>query len=231
MNGKHRTRTAVAFLGCVLTATTACAAATPPGGDAAHPAGTPAPSPEGPASSGAPGPGPGTPAPGPGDPAIAGPPSVGPSPSRPSGTSGQQDLAALAGRVEGYLRQRFPGQYAGVVLDVRGRQVIVYRRPSAALDAALRREFPGAPLRPRDAAHSARELDKIARRVTADVPYWAARGITITSIAVLPDGAAVEVGTSDVAKATRELPKRYGRAPLKIIGATPTLLTPPTATG
>ncbi|MFC4532514.1 hypothetical protein [Sphaerisporangium dianthi] len=239
MDQRHRMGAAAVLFGCTVTAILACAAPPPSAGDTPRPAETPASGQDASRPGGAPAPEAGGAVPGTGGPAAPGtgapaPGTEGPGPSTGGpvpGTDGQERLAALAGQVEDYLRRRFPGHFASVVLDVPHHTVIVYRRPSARLDAALGHRFPKQPIRPRDAAHSARELDAIARRVTGDVRYWQARGVTITTIAVRPDGSAVEVGTTDVAKAARELPKRYGRAPLKFVKSTPTLVTPPTATG
>ncbi|WP_371786577.1 hypothetical protein [Streptosporangium subroseum] len=139
---------------------------------------------------------------------------------------GQVELGATAGTVGDYLRQDFPDHYAGMTLDSEKPTVIVYRRPSSELDAALREKFRDVPIELRDAPHSARELDAIARRVTGDIGYWEGQGISITSIVALTDGSAVEVGTREVAKATVELPKRYGRAPIEITEINPMLLTP-----
>ncbi|MET8157416.1 hypothetical protein ABZT47_13645 [Sphaerisporangium sp. NPDC005289] len=230
MNQTRRMGTAIVLLGCTVTAVLACTAPTPSDGDTPPPSTSP------------PTPGQGA-SPSTNDPPAgqdttdrANGPVLNQGTSRPPGgpapgPGGQERLAALAAQVEDFLRRRFPGEFAGVVLDVPGHAVIVYRRPSAKLDAALRDRFPGQPIRPRDAAHSAHELGAVARRVTQDVHYWKARGVTITTIAVTPDGSAVEIGTSDVARAARELPKRYGDAPLRFITSTPTLITPPTAPG
>ncbi|SEG80669.1 hypothetical protein SAMN04489712_113127 [Thermomonospora echinospora] len=139
----------------------------------------------------------------------------------------QSALASAAARIDAHLRRSFPDHYAGVEIDPSRSVVIVYRRPSSALDADLRARFGDVPTRLHDAPHSARELDRLAARLRDDTGYWRERGVSITSLAVRPDGTAVVVGTDDVAKATRELPRRYGRAPLKIIHATPQLPTSP----
>ncbi|MBB2910335.1 hypothetical protein FHS43_001598 [Streptosporangium becharense] len=149
-----------------------------------------------------------------------------PSPGGGSPRYGHAELDAAATRIDDYLRRDYPGHYAGVVLDTAAPAVVVYRRASAELDAALRGRFTGVPLRLRDAPHSARELNALAERVRGDADHWRRQGITITSVAARPDGTAVEVGTREVAKATVELPERYGRAPLRVFGENPTLLTP-----
>ncbi|RCG31412.1 hypothetical protein DQ384_11950 [Sphaerisporangium album] len=204
MNADHRMALlGAALLGFVVIGVMACAAPVPSGGDAPRPAGTPdAPQPPG------------------GE-------TTDPSTGAATAPTGPQELGSLASAIETLLSHRFPDLYAGVALDQAGNQVIVYRRPSAELDAALRERFGTAAIKLRDAPHSARELQAIARRVTDDVAYWARHGIPITTVAARFDGTAVEVGTTEVAKAARDLPKRYGKAPLRIVKEEPpTLLTP-----
>ncbi|MDH2429895.1 hypothetical protein [Sphaerisporangium sp. TRM90804] len=161
----------------------------------------------------------------------------GPAPAPPGGgsslpekprTPGQPELALMASQIDAYLRESRPGEYAGIALDPAGGSLIVYRRESAGLDAALRQRFPGAPVEPRDAPHSLRELDALAETVRDDIPYWQERGVPITSVAARVDGTAVEVGTRDVARASAELPRRYGSsAPIDVVDADPALPTPP----
>ncbi|WP_327045518.1 hypothetical protein OG320_28105 [Microbispora sp. NBC_01189] len=136
----------------------------------------------------------------------------------------QVKLARTADRIDAVLRRDFPRHYAGVALAPSGHRLIVYRRPSAGLDAALRGRFPGAPVQLRDAPHAARELDALAARVRRDIGYWRRRGVSVTSVAARPDGTAVEVGVTGVARASAVLRRRYGSAPLAIVEAGPTLI-------
>ncbi|MEU8198403.1 hypothetical protein AB0C10_31950 [Microbispora amethystogenes] len=141
------------------------------------------------------------------------------------GTPGDQvKLARTADRIDAALRRDFPRHYAGIVLAPSGHRLIVYRRPSARLDAALRRRFPGAPVQIRDAPHAARELEALAARVRRDIGYWRRRGVSVTSVAVRPDGTAVEVGVTGAARASAALRRRYGSAPLTVVEAGPTLI-------
>ncbi|MEW9529906.1 hypothetical protein [Microbispora sp. NPDC049125] len=158
--------------------------------------------------------------------ASPGPGGDAPAPTGGAGSGGDQvELAAAADRIDATLRRSFPDHYAGVVFDPSGRGLIVYRRPSAALDAALRTAFAAIPVEVRNAPHAARELNALAGHVRGDVDHWRRRGITITSVAVRPDGTRVEVGTTDVAKAASALRGRYGPAPLSVVGeAGPTLI-------
>ncbi|MER6945935.1 hypothetical protein ABT294_18070 [Nonomuraea sp. NPDC000554] len=155
-------------------------------------------------------------------------PATGPPASPNSGKSpGQAELDRSATRIDEYLRTNFPDHYAGIVVDQPRSTIIVYRRRSAELDAALPALAGGhVRVEPRDAPHSAMDLRKLADRVQADIEYWSTQGVTITSVAVRPDGTAVEVGTRELARARTNLPQRYGAAPLDIIESNPTLLTP-----
>lgn len=130
----------------------------------------------------------------------------------------------MADRIDSALRRDFPLQYAGVALAPSRRGLIVYRRPSPALDAALRDKFPGVPLQTRDAPHAARELEALAARVRRDIDYWGRRDVPITSVSVRYDGTAVEVGTTEVARASVRLRQRYGSAPLRVVEAGPSLI-------
>ncbi|GAA1277980.1 hypothetical protein GCM10009677_35210 [Sphaerisporangium rubeum] len=177
------------FIGCLITALTACAAPGTPSGDTGA-------SPEPPTA-----------------------PTSHPATTNPA----QSQLLTLAGRVTEYLRQTHPAQYAGVALD--GAKLVVYRIPSTSLDASLAAKFPDAPLTLHDADHSARQLEALAGRITADIDHWNRQGVPITTVAPLVDGSAVEIGTTDVERATAELPERYGPAPLKFTEANPTLLS------
>ncbi|MFF5109633.1 hypothetical protein [Streptosporangium sp. NPDC000509] len=159
-------------------------------------------------------------------------PPEGPTPSVPhltaasSTPTGQAEAPFLADRVSEYLRRTYPDQYAGITVD--GSKLIVYRVPSSTLDSALRSRFPAAPVELRDAAHSARRLEALAQRITDDIDYWTRKGVPITTVAARFDGAAVEIGTTDLRKATAELPERYGPVPLRFTEASPTLLLPTT---
>ncbi|MFC6081357.1 hypothetical protein [Sphaerisporangium aureirubrum] len=196
MNAKYHIRTTATVLGAAFCLAVTMAACAAPGGDTAA-------SPEGPTP----------PAP---QPTAAS--------SAPTGRPGQVEAAVLADRVGEYLRQTYPDQYAGISID--GAKLIVYRVPSTTLDGALRTKFPTAPVELRDAAHSARRLEALAQRITDDIDYWTRKGVPITTVAARFDGSAVEIGTTDLQKATAELPERYGPAPLEFTEASPALPLP-----
>lgn len=90
-------------------------------------------------------------------------------------------------------------------------QVVVYRRPLAALDAAVRQRFPGqvGDLRFADAAYSFKYLDTLGRRVLAE---QLGGGITISEVSPETDGSGVRVVTPDARGVRRLLQQRYGPA-------------------
>ena len=150
-------------------------------------------------------------------------------PASPTRDSGREpaggDVNDLAERVERVALQRFPDRYAG--LEISGDRLVLYRKPSPQLDAAVRALSGEARLVLRDAPYSARELQRVRDDVLADADHWRRRGIVISSVAVKHDGTAVEVGTANVERARRELSQRYGAtAPLEVVAAGPIVLGP-----
>lgn len=134
------------------------------------------------------------------------------------------ELDAAMTRIRDAGRTRFPDSYAGLEVDQRQVHTVVYRVPSAEFDAFLRDIGPGVCVIVRNAAHPAGVLDALRKRVTADLPYWAGRGIRVNMVNARHDGAGVEVGVGpdDLARARTELPGRYGpTAPLLVVGQAP----------
>ncbi|HLL64294.1 MAG TPA: hypothetical protein VK453_00950 [Micromonosporaceae bacterium] len=125
-------------------------------------------------------------------------------------TADQGGLSALARQVELTAVERFPDVYAGVMLLPDPERIRVYRKPSADLDRWLTDEFGPGRVEVVDAAHSQRELRALQERIADDFGYWRSRGLTLNSVASTVDGRAVEVGTSDVERARRDLPGHYG---------------------
>lgn len=138
------------------------------------------------------------------------------------GASGrpQEALDGVAARVETVARDRFAFAYAG--LRIRGGGLVVYRRPAAGFDDAVRRAAGDVRISYQDAPYSASELQVLRARVEADVGYWSARGVPVSTVSVRVDGSAVEVGTSAPELARREFPRRYGaRPPTRIVQSGP----------
>ncbi len=118
-------------------------------------------------------------------------------------------------RVDELGRSRFPDRYAG--LERAGDTLVVHRKPSAALDEAVRVLAAGNPVEFRDAPHSRRELEALRKRVERDLDGWRRRGVAVSSVGTAPDGTAVEVGAPDVARVRQEFTERYGAdAPLRV---------------
>lgn len=133
----------------------------------------------------------------------------------------QGRLDETAGRVES-LAKGFPDVYAGLALETEHARLAVYRLPSSAFDAALRRELPDAPVRLVDAAHSARQLGALRDRISGDHDYWQGRGVAVNILFAAHDGSCVQVGTHDVDQARQLFPQRYGSdAPIRVAYAEP----------
>jgi hypothetical protein len=103
-------------------------------------------------------------------------------------------------------------------LDLSGRdRLVVYRRPLAALDAAVRQRFPdlAADLRFADAKYSFKYLDALGRRILTE---QAGKGINISEVSPAFDGSGVQVVTPDARRARRQLQRRYGPAVIVLEG-------------
>ncbi|MGE3285751.1 MAG: hypothetical protein AB7J32_06555 [Pseudonocardia sp.] len=116
-----------------------------------------------------------------------------------------------ASEVDRWAHERFPQVYAGVQTE--DTRVLVYRKPSAEFDAALRELQLAVPAAALDAPYSAPELAALASRVVADIPYWRTQGIDVVSVGARHDGTAVDVGTPQPGQLAPLLPGRYGTAP------------------
>jgi hypothetical protein len=96
-------------------------------------------------------------------------------------------------------------------------QVVVFRRPLAALDAAVRQRFPSlTDLRFADARYSFRYLEALGKRIRTE---QAGKGIRIQQVRPEPDGSGVLVVTPDARRVRRQLRQRYG--PAVIVEAPP----------
>ncbi|MGK5679358.1 hypothetical protein [Actinoplanes sp. URMC 104] len=142
------------------------------------------------------------------------------------------DLEAAMNRIEQGGRTEFPDSYAGLEVDQENAHAVVHRVPSAAFDDFIRRAAENTCIVVRDAAHTAADLAVWHDRVLADLDYWSHNGVRIVSVGARHDGAGVEIGTQDLARARAELPVRYGpEAPLLFVEEAPVSpLANPTAT-
>jgi len=124
-------------------------------------------------------------------------------------------LAAAMNRIDQGGRADHAASYAGLEVDQERVRAIVYRVPSAPFDDFIRQAAEDTCVFVRDAPHSLEELTAWHDRVATDLEAWRARGIRISSIAARHDGAGVEIGTQDVDRARKDMPRQYGRwAPL-----------------
>jgi len=147
----------------------------------------------------------------------AGPPPVAvPTASASSFYAQQGRLDEMAGRVA-RIGASYPQVFAGVELAPDHSRIIVFRIPSAPFDAAVRSALPGAPVSIVDAAHSARELNKLLDRVSADLAYWKGRGIPLNGMSPAVDGSGLRVFTTDPARARPLFVQRYGSAPIQLV--------------
>jgi hypothetical protein len=137
----------------------------------------------------------------------------------------QEALDALAGRVEQVAKTRFATVYTGLELRSEQNRLRVYRVPSDAFDRWLTGAFAADCIEVVDAAHSARELDALADRITGDIAYWQSQHIPISTVSPRVDGSGVDVTTTEVARASRALAQRYGTAvPIRVeYGEPPTV--------
>lgn len=127
-------------------------------------------------------------------------------------------LEAAMARIEAGGRDRYFRSYAGIEVDQENVRAIVYRVPSAAFDKFIRNSAEDTCIEIRDAKHTLAELTALHDRIVADLPKWERRGIRISTVGARHDGAAVEIGTLDLADARRELPLSYGAdAPLVFV--------------
>jgi hypothetical protein len=127
-------------------------------------------------------------------------------------------LAAAMERIDRGGRERFAASFAGLEVDQRRVRAIVYRVPSDAFDDFIRASAEDSCIVVRDAAHSVAELTVWHDRVVADLQYWDAQGLRITTVGSRHDGAGVEIGTRDLEATRSGLLARYGdEAPLVFV--------------
>ena len=134
----------------------------------------------------------------------------------------QEYLDGVAGRLRPFARAHFAGVYSGLELRSAQNRLRVWRKPSAAFDAWMLREFKSECIEAVDARHSEQELGALSNRIAADMQYWDKHGVPVSFFSAEGDGSAVEVGTTDVARTKREFTLRYGAAaPLRFVYGKP----------
>ncbi|WP_422752601.1 hypothetical protein [Micromonospora sp. WMMD708] len=136
-------------------------------------------------------------------------PSLAPPAPEQSYWPGQDALMDAAARVDEVAPGRWPAAYAGVALDVPGGRLMIYRVPTAGMDAALRALAPAVRVDLVDATYPAASLEKGAAKVWADQAFWQQRGVTVHGVGT-DFGRCVTVGLAnprrDGAKVTAHYP-------------------------
>lgn len=145
-----------------------------------------------------------------------------PAPQSPS----QRDDVVDPAPVDRFCRARFPDHYAALAVEDDQRSLIVYRRPLAGFDAAVRQRFPQVVISFRDARYSERELAAAVQRILADIEYWRERGVEITEVGPAGDGNSVLVKARDPGPARRLLSQHYDVA-ITVQPGTDVILVPP----
>jgi hypothetical protein len=121
-----------------------------------------------------------------------------------------QTLDATADSVTEFCSVNFSDSYAGLELRHDTGQVIIYGKPSPALDRSVQQRYPSLHLIFRDARFSNVETRRLAAQVAADIPYWRSQGIDVQVVKPLNDGRGVEIDVRQGAAASRPLQARYG---------------------
>lgn len=96
--------------------------------------------------------------------------------------------------------------------DLSGRnRLVVYRRPLAALDAAVRQRFPGLgdDLKFADAAYSLKYLVELGKRILTE---QLGKGVRISEVSPEADGSGLRVVAPDASRVRRQFQQRYGKA-------------------
>jgi hypothetical protein len=139
----------------------------------------------------------------------------------------QEALDALAQRIQPYAETHFADVYTGLELRSEQNRLRVYRVPSSTFDSWLLGTFAADCVEVVDAAHSAREVNALATKITDDHAYWQSQHISINTVSPRVDGSAVDVTTTDVDKASAALLARYGTAiPIAVTKGDPPVLDP-----
>lgn len=106
-----------------------------------------------------------------------------------------EELQAATNVLKPLLEGEFATTYS--LLSVRNNvpMLVIYRKPSARFEAAVRKAVPNVRIDFRDARYSHAELNDHQSRLMNDREYWKTRGITVNSVGHGQDGSALSVGT------------------------------------
>jgi hypothetical protein len=136
----------------------------------------------------------------------------------------QEALGALAERIRPLVEQPYAEVFGYLSMEHETNRIVVYRKPSADLDALILDKFEADCVELRDVAYSAVETTALADKIADDFPYWRSRGIEIYTVGMNDDWSVMEVHTreADVEKAEAELPKRYDTTiPIAVVKGEP----------
>lgn len=127
--------------------------------------------------------------------------------STPPAASDAATLDVVANRLRSQAESRFPDSFAELEITDRVR---VFRKPAAAFDRWVLREFAANCVELVNAPYSGREIRAVSDRIFADRGYWQGRGIDLNAVSVGVDGTiTVGVGPGQVDDARSELADRY----------------------
>ncbi|MFY1622868.1 hypothetical protein ACN261_25835 [Micromonospora sp. WMMD723] len=126
---------------------------------------------------------------------------------------GQEALMDASNRVDEVAPDRWPAAYAGVALDLPGGRMLVYRVPTAGMDAAVRALVPAVLVDFVDATYSAAKLEEWAAKVRDDQAFWQHRGVTVHGVGT-DFGRCVTVGLADPQRDGGKVVARYPKAAL-----------------
>lgn len=130
----------------------------------------------------------------------------------------QERLGEVADRiVPRGTSKEFEPVFGGVVMVQERDRLQVYRKPSAALDAWILKDFKAECVELIDIKFAMVELTALQTRITDDVTYWRQRGIAVNVIVAEFQRGAVTVTTQHVAKARKEFPARYPGTKIPIL--------------
>jgi hypothetical protein len=140
-------------------------------------------------------------------------------------------LSAAVQAVDPKLRSFYAHSYAG--LEVQDDRLIIYRKPDAALDTAVREQLDDdddvdVDAEFRDAPYALDTLQPLADRVNGDRHHWITRDFPVTLAVPRADGRGVNVfvATKDFAAARAEFRQEYGDEPIVVDRPTRTGIVP-----
>jgi len=122
----------------------------------------------------------------------------------------QGALSAVAQRLRVHADRHFTDVFTELELRPESDRIRVSRKPSAAFDEWVRRDFAEDCVEVVDARFSARELRAMVGRVEVELPYWLRQGIRVTSLSIAVDGTiTLDVPGDQLERARTEIPRRY----------------------